>query len=248
MWNLAGKIAVVTGAARGIGRGISENLAGNGCTVVVADIRGEAAERCAAEIHAEGYRAAALTLDVTDGEAVRIAFASVEERYGRIDVLVNNAGILHDAPITEIAEERWNAVIDTNLKGTFLCARAVVPGMVRRSWGRIINVSSIGGKDGFSLAGVHYAASKAGILGFTRQLAKQVAANGITVNAVAPVTTESEMIAHRDPVRVAWITEQIPLGRLGRPEDTAEAVAFLAGEESGFITGETIDVCGGLYR
>ncbi|MCG8480627.1 MAG: SDR family oxidoreductase, partial [Spirochaetales bacterium] len=163
MWNLEGKIAIVTGAARGIGRGIAENLAGNGCTLIVADVRGDAAERCAAEIRTDGHRATALTLDVTDGEAVQIAFASMEETYGRIDILVNNAGILHDAPIVGIDEERWDVVIDTNLKGIFLCARAVVPGMVRRGWGRIINVSSVGGKDGFSLAGVHYAASKAGM-------------------------------------------------------------------------------------
>lgn len=246
--SLSGKVAVVTGGGGSIGRVIAHSLGASGATVVILDVRLSAAESVVREIEAKGGMAQALEADVTDAGQISEAFASVYARTGPIEILVNNAGILGDASITDISEAAWDKLLDVNLKGAFLCSREVASEMMARRWGRIINISSVGGKDGFPLAGVHYAASKAGMLGLTRQLAKQLAPFGVTVNAVAPVTTESEMIAHRSPDRIRWIVSQIPLGRLGRPEDTADAVAFLASEESGFITGETLDVCGGLYR
>ncbi len=244
---MAEQIALVTGAGRGIGKAIAESLAEDGFRVVVSDFREEAATTAADDITKRGLLAEPAAFDVRSEKEVSEAVAAIEARHGRLNVLVNNAGVLSDAFILDVTEADWDLLLDTNLKGAFLCSKAVTRGMMDRRYGRIINVSSIGGKDGFPLAGVNYSASKAGMLGLTRQLAKQVAPYGITVNAVAPGTTDTGMIDHRSEEQRAWIISQIPAGRLGIPQDTAWAVCFLASEESGFITGETLDVCGGLF-
>jgi len=247
MFKLAKKVAVVTGAARGIGRSIALELARKRASVIIVDLLIGEAEKVAAEIRKIGSQSLALQVDVTQTEMVREKFGEAIEKFGRIDILVNNAGVLQDAFITDIKEEDWDRVIDINLKGVFNCCKAVVNYMLQQKRGKIINIASVGGKDGFPLAGVHYSASKAGVMGFTRQLAKQLAPYGITVNAVAPGTTETEMILHRTPQQKKELMEKIPMGRLGKPEDTARAIAFLASDEASFITGETLNVCGGLY-
>lgn len=247
MINLMGKISIVTGSAQGIGRSIALTLAQKGSDVIVVDINLQKAHEVREEIRKIGRKSLAIQVDVTDKNDVRKGFEKAIKEFKGVDILVNNAGILQVAFIADISEGERDRVIDVNLKGVFLCSQCVISHMVKKKRGRIINIASIGGKDGFPLAGVHYSASKAGVMGFTRQLAKQVAPYGITVNAVAPGTTDSGMIAHRTDAQKAEILKKIPEGRLGRPEDTAEAVAFLASDEADFITGETLDVCGGLY-
>ncbi len=247
MVDLTGKISIVTGGAQGIGRSIALTLARKGSDVIIADVNIQKAYETAEEIRKIGRKSLAIKVDVTDKNEVQRKFTEAINEFKGVDILVNNAGILQDAFITDISEEGWDRAIDVNLKGVFLCSQFVISHMVKKKKGKIINIASIGGKDGFPLAGAHYSASKAGVMGFTRQLAKQVAPYGIAVNAVAPGTTESGMISHRTDTQKAELITKIPLGRLGRPEDTAEAVAFLASNEADFITGETLDVCGGLY-
>lgn len=247
MFKLSGKVAIVTGAAQGIGRAIALELARKGANVILADIDIQKANKVAIDIRKMGYQGLAIKVDVTNSEEAMKRFEEAIEKFGRVDILVNNAGILQDAFITDIKEEDWDRVIDINLKGVFNCSKVVVSYMLKQKNGKIINIASIGGKDGFPLAGVHYSASKAGVMGFTRQLAKQLAPYGINVNAIAPGTTETGMISHRTPEKKEELIKKIPAGRLGKPEDVAQAAAFLASDEANFITGETLDVCGGLY-
>jgi len=247
MFELTGKVAIVTGAAQGIGRAISLELARKGANTIIADLNIQKAKEFEVEIKKFGYQGLAIQVDVRKNKETKKKFKEVIEKFGRIDILVNNAGVLQDAFISDIREKDWDMVIDTNLKGVFNCSQPVIKYMLRQKTGKIVNIASIGGKDGFPLAGVHYSASKAGVMGFTRQLAKQVAFFGINVNAIAPGTTETEMISHRTPAKKGEIIKKIPAGRLGKPEDVAQAVLFLASDEANFITGETIDVCGGLY-
>lgn len=247
MIDLDGKTALVTGSAQGIGRAIVTCLARYGAKVAVADINVDKAEETASEINSGGGKAMAVRIDVTDNKSVEVCFSKVIRDFSHLDILVNNAGLLHDAFILDVDEQSWDRLLDTNLKGAFLCDKAVIPHMMDRKYGRIIHVSSIGGKSGFPLASVSYAASKAGMFGLAKQLAKQVAAYNITVNSVAPGTTETPLINHRSKEQREFIIRNIPLGRMGKPEDTAESVAFLASDKAGFITGATIDVCGGLH-
>jgi 3-oxoacyl-[acyl-carrier protein] reductase len=247
MFDLKDKIAIVTGGSKGIGKAIVCALASARATVIIADVDEENGQKICKELSAHGLHAEIVKTDVTDSSSVEALMAYIVNKYGKIDVLVNNAGILGDASITEISDADWNKLMAVNLAGAFYCCRAAVRHMQEQRKGKIINIGSAGGKQGFPLAGVHYCASKGAIMAMTRQLALQVSPQGIHVNAVAPGTTETEMIKNRTEERKKHIIRRIPVGRMGRPEDTAAAVLFLASEASDYMTGETIDVNGGLY-
>jgi 3-oxoacyl-[acyl-carrier protein] reductase len=245
MLDLSGKVAVVTGASRGIGRGIAVMLAARGATVVAA-ARGDNAAETASIITAAGGRAEAAAVDVTDGDAVRALFAGVTERHARVDVLVNNAGITRDQLLLRLKRADWDAVLDTNLTAAFTCVQAVLSTMVRQRSGRIVSVSSVVGQSG-NAGQANYAASKAGLIGFSKSLAREVASRNITVNVVAPGLIATDMTrAIADKAQADW-AGQIPLGRIGTPEDVAAAVCFLASDEASYITGQVLAVNGGMY-
>lgn len=243
---LEGQVAIVTGGARGIGAAIGRALAQEGARVALADVDLAAAQRTAAELPPPGGPGWALAVDVADREAVQAMVSQVQAEFGRVDILVNNAGICPLTPFEEIEEAEWDRVLAVNLKGAFLCSQAVVGLMKERGYGRIINISSVAGKMGGVMVGAHYAASKAGLLALTWCLARAYAPYGITVNAIAPATVDTDMTrAWPEEVRQN-LAQSIPLGRLGRPEEVAAAAVFLASEEAGFITGEVLDVNGGF--
>ncbi|MDO5346153.1 MAG: 3-oxoacyl-[acyl-carrier-protein] reductase [Lachnospiraceae bacterium] len=243
---LKGKKALVTGAGRGIGRAIALTLAAYGADVAV-NYNGsrEAAEQVVKEIQALGRRAVALQADVSKEDECRRLFEQAEEALGSIDILVNNAGITRDNLAVRMSEEEFNAVLDTNLKGAFFCMKQAGKRMLKKRSGRIINISSISGIRG-NAGQMNYCAAKAGILGMTRCLAKELAARNVTVNAVAPGYIETDMTAALPEKVSTAALSQIPLGRMGRPEDIAEAVAFLASDRAAYITGQTIQVDGGM--
>lgn len=241
------RIAIVTGAARGIGNAVAHKLSEDGITVVLVDVNEDGLREAAAAICCQGREAIAVTIDVRCSKMIDKMVSELIPKLGRIDILVNNAGILQDACIEKISDEDWDNLININLRGAFYCCRAIIPQMIKQRFGRIVNVSSAGGRNGFPLAGVHYSASKAGLLGLTRQLAKQVSQYGITVNAVAPGTTETELLKGRTPKEKERLAKLIPMGRLGDPWEIATVVSFLVSDKAKYITGATIDVNGGLY-
>jgi len=244
---LKDKTALVTGGARGIGRGIAEALAGEGASVAVADVDLEEAQKTVAGLPAPGARKhLAAEVDVADSASVERMLDTIRETWGALHVLVNNAGICPLHSFEEISEEEWDRVIAVNLKGAFLCSRRALPLLKEARGGRIINISSVAGKMGALVAGAHYAASKAGMMGLTWSLARYCAGFGITVNAVAPATVETELTASWSEEQRRALCSAVPLGRLGRPEDIAAAVVFLASPEAGYITGEVLDVNGGF--
>lgn len=243
---LTGKIAVVTGAARGIGRAIALALAEEGAEVVINYHHSE--ERSLAvkeEIEARGGKAAVMQCDVSDYESCERFVSAVAEMYGRIDIWVNNAGITKDQLLMRMSEEAFDEVIETNLKGTFQCMRFVSRVMVKQRCGRIINLSSVVGIAG-NAGQVNYAASKAGVIGMTKSAAKELAGRGITVNAVAPGFIETEMTSVLSEKVQEQAKNQIPLGHFGTPEDVASAVVFLASEQAKYITGQVVQVDGGM--
>ena len=242
-----GRVAIVTGAGQGIGRAVAKALAAAGDTVLAADVNTKAAEDAAREIVAAGGAAHDMAIDVSDVSLLRAALQSALQRFGRIDVLVNNAGILQSTPLEDITPEEWDRVMSVNLKGTFFTCQAVLPAMIKASYGRIVNVASLAGRNGGIATGMAYTASKAGIIGLTRGLASRVAEFRITVNAVAPGTTRTGMIGQFTPEQVHALERQIPLGRLCKPEEVASAIKFLCSDEAGFITGAVLDVNGGMY-
>jgi len=246
MSDLSGKVAIVTGASRGIGRAISLALAGRGALVVLTDVLGPQAEALAAEMTAGGGKAEAATVDVTSAESVQAAVEGVVGRHGRVDILVNNAGIARDQLLMRMKREEWDAVLNINLTGAFTCSQAVLRQMMRQRAGRIISISSVVGQMG-NAGQSNYAASKAGLIGFSKALAREVAGRDITVNVVAPGLIDTDMTrALSDSVREEWAAK-VPLGRLGTPEDVAAAVAFLASDEASYITGQVLAVNGGMY-
>ena len=245
MFSLAGRVALVTGASRGIGRAIAQKLAGQGATVVAA-ARGDHARAAVAELTASGSRAEAMTLDVTDTAALQRAPEDIVGRHGRLDIVVSNAGVARDQLLLRMKREDWDAVIATNLTATFTLAQAAVKPMLKQRGGRIIAISSVVGQTG-NAGQTNYAASKAGLIGFVRALAREVASRGITANVVAPGLIDTDMTrAISEKAQVDW-SSQIPLGRLGTADDVAAAVCFLASDEASYITGHVLAVNGGMY-
>jgi 3-oxoacyl-[acyl-carrier protein] reductase len=245
MIDLSGRIALVTGASRGIGRAIAQRLAARGA-VVAAAARGENAKETVDAIAGAGGRAEMVALDVTDSGAVGAAVSGVLERHGRIDILVNNAGITRDQLILRMKRDDWDAVLGTNLTSAFALTQAVLKPMIRLRSGRIICISSVVGQSG-NAGQANYAASKAGLIGFAKSVALEVASRGITVNVVAPGMIETDMTkAITEQAREQW-ESRIPLQRLGTTEDIASAVCFLASDEASYITGQVLAVNGGMY-
>jgi len=240
-----GKVAIVTGSARGIGFAIGQELAKAGARVALVDLKADLAEQAATQLRGAGYEALAVAADVSDEAQVRAMAQLALDRWGKVDILVNNAGICPVTHFEEITVEEWDLVLGVNLKGAFLCSKAVSPIMRKQHSGKIINIASSAGQMGGLAVGLHYSASKAGMFGLTKGLAR-ILAPDIQVNAVSPGTTESEMTSGWDQAATDSIVSKIPAGRLGRPIDVAAAVLFLASDVTEFITGQTLSVNGGL--
>ena len=246
MSRLSGRRALVTGASRGIGRAVALRLAAEGASVALNYRAGrEEAEAVAAEIAASGGSAAVLQGDVAAAEEAEALVGAAAEAMGGLDILVNNAGLTRDNLLMRLSEEDWDAALNTNLKGAFLCAKAAIRPMLRQRFGRIVNMSSVVALTG-NPGQANYAAAKAGLIGFTRTVAREVASRGVTVNALAPGFIETQMIESIPDDLRARILERIPLGRFGAPEDVAGCVAFLCGDDGAYITGQTISIDGGL--
>ncbi|MBN1349130.1 3-oxoacyl-[acyl-carrier-protein] reductase [candidate division KSB1 bacterium] len=245
MSKLTNKVAIITGAARGIGKAIALGLAQEGAAVVISDIMSELAEQTAREITESGGKAIAISANVTHAAEAEELVKAANEKLGAVDILVNNAGITRDNLIIRMSEAEWQAVIDVNLKGCFNCLKAAAKVMMKQRSGRIINISSIVGLIG-NAGQANYAASKAGMIGITKSAAKELASRGITVNAIAPGFIETEMTANLgDEVKAAFL-KNIPLKRPGTPKDIADAVVFLASPEASYITGQVLTVDGGM--
>jgi len=240
------RVAFVTGASRGIGRAIALTLCRANFDIVVASPEIERNEQVAEEIRSCSGEAMTLNLDVTSPESVKEGFAKTLRDKTRIDVLVNNAGITRDGIAMRMKPADWDLVLNINLNGAFRCIQAVLPGMMRNRWGRIINISSVVGQAG-AAGQANYAASKAGLIGLTKALAQEMGSRGVTVNAIAPGYIETDMTKVLPDDVKAKILTQVPIGRIGQPEDIAYAVKFLAGEEAGYITGQVLAVNGGMY-
>lgn len=245
--SLEGKVAVVTGGSRGIGRAICVRLASMGALVYINYVsRSSAAEETQRIIQELGGRAEIIGFDVAESSAVQEAFKKIIADAGSVDILVNNAGITRDGLMARMKESDWDEVMNTNLKGSFLCAKAASRAMMKKKWGRIVNISSVSGVAG-NPGQVNYSAAKAGLIGLTKSMAREYASRNITVNSVAPGYIETEMTDLLDEKTQEQIKLEIPLGTFGRTEDVAGAVAYLASEDGRFITGHTLNVNGGMY-
>ena len=245
--DLSGKIAVITGAGRGLGKAIADVLAGRGAHVVVNDLTLELAEDAAASARARGESASAIAFDVADPNQVEIAFRRIRGDHGRVDILINNAGIGDFVSFPEITPEKWDRMLNIHLKGSFNCCQAVLAGMKEQTYGKIVNISSVAGKRGDFIGNAHYTAAKAGIIGLTKSLALYAAPFGINVNAIAPGLVATELSDEMSSEMKATTISRIPAGRLGRPEEIARATAFLVSDDASYVFGETLSVNGGSY-
>ncbi len=244
--SLQGKIALVTGAAQGIGRAISRSLAREGADLALCDINLAGAQDVARELSHEGGRCLALQVDVSSPSEVKASAERVLGEWDRIDILINNAGITKDGLLVRMKDEDWDLVLDVNLKGAFHFTREALRPMMKQRWGRIINVASVVGAMG-NVGQANYVASKAGLIGLTKATAREVASRAITVNAIAPGFIETDMTQRLSEEVRQGMLKQIPLGRFGLPEDVAGVVGFLASEASSYITGQVIHINGGMY-
>ncbi len=244
--SFSGKVAIVTGAGRGIGKAIALDLAAAGCDIVFTNRTKALADETQAAIEALGRKCLAAQADVSDAAAVDALVKEALERFGRIDILVNNAGVTKDGLLLRMTPEDWRAVMAVNLDGMFYMTRAVIRTMVRQRSGRIVNLSSVVGFTG-NPGQVNYASSKAAIVGFTKSVARELGSRNITCNAVAPGFIETDMTGKLDEARQKAILDQVPLGRMGSVEDIAKAVRFLASEDASYITGTVLHVNGGMY-
>lgn len=244
--SMEGRVAVVTGGARGIGRSIVEKLASLGANVVIADMLVKLAEKSADEIsQMTNRRIIAVKVNVTEGKSSSEMIGQALKEFGRVDILVNNAGITRDTLILRMEEADWDAVLDVNLKGAFNCSKAAVRPMMKQRYGRIVNISSVSGQAG-QAGQTNYSASKAGLIGFTKALAREVASRQITVNAVAPGFIPTSLTNDLSEELKKTILGATPIGRMGKPEEIAAAVAFLASEDAAYITGQVLAVDGGM--
>ncbi len=246
MSTVSGRVALVTGASQGIGRACAVELARGGATVALAARSVEKLAAVAEEIRAAGGTAETFSLDIGEEASIKSCAKAVLERFGRVEILINNAGITRDGLAMRMKRADWDEVLSTNLTGSFLMTQAVLPQMLKLRWGRILNVTSVVGEMG-QAGQANYAASKAGLIGMTKSLARELASRTITVNAIAPGYIETAMTAVLNDDQRAMMLSFVPLGRAGNEMDVAHAVRFLVSEEAGYITGHTLDVNGGMY-
>ena len=246
MGDLQGRIALVTGAAQGIGRAIAMELASAGATLALVDMNEAKLAETAAELAATGATAAAFTMNVSSEESIETGAKAILGKFGKVEILVNNAGITRDNLMLRMKRADWDSVLGINLTGAFLLTQALLGPMLKNRWGRIVNIASVVGRTG-QAGQVNYSASKAGLIGFTRSLAREVASRNITVNAVAPGYIETPMTAVLNEQQNAAMMAAIPLGRRGTPQDVAQAVKFLASDAASYITGHVLDVNGGMF-
>lgn len=244
--SIKGKITLVTGASRGIGAAIADDLATQGAIVIGTATSEAGAEKITARLAEKGHSGKGMVLNVTQVESVTALIKAIKDEFGAVEILVNNAGITKDNLLMRMGEEEWFDVINTNLSSVYRLSKACLRGMMKARWGRIINVSSVVGSMG-NAGQSNYAASKAGVAGFARSLAKEIGSRGITVNTIAPGFIDTDMTKDLDETQKELMLSQIALGRLGKPEEIAGVVSFLAGDAGGYITGETLHVNGGMY-
>ncbi len=242
---LTGKFAVVTGAAQGIGAAVAKRLYEDGASVALLDMNQQKLDAAALAIDPTGSRVLALVCNVANTESVKTVFEAVAARFGRIDILVNNAGITRDSMFHKMTEEQWDSVIDVNLKGIFNCCKAVVPAMREQNYGKIVNLASVSAFG--NIGQTNYGASKGGVIGFTKCLAKEIARNNCTVNCIAPSYINTEMLQAVPENVLQKFIAAIPMNRLGEPEELAAVASFLSSDDSSFVTGECLVVSGGSY-
>lgn len=240
------RVAVVTGAGRGLGAAMAQRLAEDGARVVVVDINGEDAERMAAELMRGGHESLAETCDVTDRSQVAGMMQRIKERFGRLDILVNNAGITRDASFFKMTDDQWRTVLDVNLTSMFICTQEAARYMAEQQSGRVICISSLSGNEG-NFGQANYSAAKAGVIGFVKSLSKELARKGVLINAVSPGFIESEMTAQIPEKVRDMLIARVPQGRGGQPEEVAGVVAFLASDDAAYVNGQTLNVNGGMY-
>lgn len=247
MFDLRGKVAIVTGAARGIGFVSAEKLAESGASVVLGDINEAQVLEAAKKLQDKGYAALGVRMDVTDNESIGKAIESAADAFGGLDIVVNNAGILSAATIENMQRDEWDRVLNVNLSGTFFVIQAALPYLKKSGCPRVVNISSLTGRNGGFEGSMCYAASKGGVISITRGMARRLAPFRITVNAICPGPTETDILKGYTPEAIARQKSNILLGRLGQPEEIAAAVCYLASTEAGFVTGTMLDVNGGAY-